>query len=351
MFRSRTVSSQPVLRTALALFALFADLLRLLRLMLGSRARLAAENLFLRKQLACYLERQVRPRRTDNASRIALVLLSHFVDWRELLTIVRPETLVRWHRDLFRLFWRLKSRRRGRPRIAIEVQRLIADMATHNHTWGEERIAAELRVKLGLTVSPRTVRRYMPPRPRGRGGRSAQSWATFVHNHAGSILACDFFIVVTATFQRVCVFVLLDIGTRRVVHWNLTDHPRSEWTIQQFRNGLPLDGTYRFLVHDRDGTSSDGTPLSRRRTLRTRVARSSSRRTTTHDPTSTTPFIGCCSRPVRSRPASISGACSSRGKTSPAPIASGRPSTRLATSCAMPAGAAGWDSPLESMRA
>src|SRR5262245_23930860 len=166
----------------------------MLRLMFRSRRRLAAENLFLRKQLACYIERQVRPRRTDDASRIALVLLSHFVDWRELLTIVRPHTLVRWHRDLFRLFWRLTCRRLRRPRLPIEVQRLIADMATHNHTWGEERIAAELRVKLGLTVSPRTVRRYMPPRPRGRGGRSAQSWATFVHNHAGSILACDFFI-------------------------------------------------------------------------------------------------------------------------------------------------------------
>jgi putative transposase len=121
------------------------------------------------------------------------------------------------------------------------------------HPTGEERIAAELRVKLGLTVSPRTVRRYMPSRPRPRGGRSAQSWAVFLHNHAGAVLACDFFIVVTATFRRLYVFVLLDIGTRRIVHWNLTDHPRSEWTIQQFRNGLPLDGAYRFLVHDRDG--------------------------------------------------------------------------------------------------
>ena len=133
----------------------------------------------------------------------------------------------------------------------LEVQRLIAEIATHNRTWGEERIAAELRLKLGLTVSPRTVRRYMPSRPRSRGGRSGQSWATFLHNHAGSVLACDFFIVVTATFQRLYVFVLLDIGTRRIVHWSLTDHPRSEWTIQQFRNGLPLDGGYRFLGRGR----------------------------------------------------------------------------------------------------
>jgi hypothetical protein len=94
---------------------LLADLLRLLRLMFRSQTQLAAENLFLRKQLACYIERQVRPRRTDDVSRIALALLAQIVEWRELLTIVRPETLVRWHRNAFRLFWRLKSRHRGQP--------------------------------------------------------------------------------------------------------------------------------------------------------------------------------------------------------------------------------------------
>src|SRR6186997_747980 len=96
----------------------------------------------------------------------------------------------------------------------------------------------------------------MPSRPGGRGGRSTQSWTTFLRNHAGAVLACDFFIVVTATFQRLYVFVILDIGTRRVVHWSLTDHPTAEWTVQQFRNGLPLDGAYRFLVHDRDAIFS-----------------------------------------------------------------------------------------------
>jgi putative transposase len=236
-----------VLRTA---FALLADLLRLVALVFRSRAELAAENLFLRKQLACYLERQVRPHRTDNASRVALVALSRLVEWRDLLTIVRPETFVRWHRDLYRLFWRGKSRRRGRPRIPAQLQQLIADMAAANRTWGEERIAAELRLKLGLTVSPRTVRRYMPRRP--QGGARTQSWATFLRHHAGAVLACDFFVVVTATFQRVYVFVILDIASRQVVHWNLTRHPTAEWTIQQFRNGLPIDGPYRFLVHDRD---------------------------------------------------------------------------------------------------
>jgi len=222
--------------------------------MFQSRTRLAAENLFLRKQLACYLERNVRPHRTDNASRIMLVMLSRWVEWRPLLTIVRPDTFVRWHRETYRLFWRWKSRRRGRPPIPTELQQLIADMAAANRTWGEERIAAELRVKLGLTVSPRTVRRYMPRRPRPRGsGQPTQPWATFLRNHTGAVLACDFFVVVTATFQRVYVFVILDIATRRVLHWNLTAHPTAEWTIQQFRDGLPLDGAYHVLVHDRDG--------------------------------------------------------------------------------------------------
>ncbi len=212
---------------------------------------MAAENLFLRKQLGCYIERQVRPRRTDDASRTTLALLSPFVEWREILTIVQPETLARWHRDLFRLFWRLKSRHQGRPRIPTDVQRLIAEMATKNRTSGEERIAAELRLKLGLTVSPRSATLHASP-PRSRGRRSTQTWATFLRNHAGAVLACDFFLVVTATFQRLYAFVILDISTRRVVHWNLTDDPTAEWTVQQFRNGFPLDGTYRFLVHDHD---------------------------------------------------------------------------------------------------
>jgi transposase InsO family protein len=126
------------------------------------------------------------------------------------------------------------------------------DIAAANRTWGKERMAAELRLKLGITVSPRTVRRYMPRHHRPPGGRSTQSWSTFLHHHAGAVLACDFFVVVTATFQRVYVFVILDIATRRILYWNITAHPTAEWTIQQFRNGLPLDAAYRSVVHDRD---------------------------------------------------------------------------------------------------
>jgi putative transposase len=107
-------------------------------------------------------------------------------------------------------------------------------MAQANPSWGEERIANELRLKLGLTVSPRTVGRYLRAlRPR-RGGRRSQRWATFVRNHAHAVVACDFFTTVTVRFRILYVFVVLEVGTRRILHWNVTEHPTAEWTIQQF---------------------------------------------------------------------------------------------------------------------
>jgi hypothetical protein len=125
---------------------------------------LAAENLFLRKQLAIYQERKLKPRRPDTAFRIGLVLLSKLFYWKHALVVVQPQTLVRWHRQGFRLFWRWKSRP-GRPPIPVELRQLIREMALENPIWGEERIANELLLKLGIRVSPRTVRKYMPERP------------------------------------------------------------------------------------------------------------------------------------------------------------------------------------------
>ena len=187
---------------------------------------------------------------------MALVALSRFVDWRRLLTIVKPETLLRWHRKGFRLFWRWKSRRPGHPAIPADLQALIATMAAANRTWGEERIAAELLVKLGIRVAPRTVRRYMPSRP-PRAGRGTQAWSTFVRNHARAVLASDFFVVVTATFRLFYVFVVLEVGSRRIVHWNVTAHPTAEWTAQQFRMVVPGDQTHRCVIHDRDPIYSE----------------------------------------------------------------------------------------------
>jgi hypothetical protein len=210
---------------------LFGTILRVSRDLVGltlsairSRAQLAAENLFLRKQLALYQERQVKPRRANDATRITLVALSAFIEWQRLLTIVRPETLIGWHRKGFRLWWRWKSRARGRPRIPMELQQLIATMAAANRTWGEERIADELLVKLGIRVSPRTVRRYMPSRPPGPR-QGTQAWSTFVRNHGRAMLASDFCVIVTATFRVIYLFVVLEVGTRRILHWNVTEHP------------------------------------------------------------------------------------------------------------------------------
>src|SRR5262245_11871452 len=150
---------QTILAVASALASMAPSAIR-------SRAQLAAENLFLRKQLALYQGRKVKPRRADEATRVILAGLSRFLAWRQLLLIVKPETLIRWHRQGFRLVWRWKSRTLGRPAISPDGQRLIATMAAANRTWGEERIANELLLKLGIRLSPRTVRRYMPPRPR-----------------------------------------------------------------------------------------------------------------------------------------------------------------------------------------
>jgi putative transposase len=168
-----------------------------------------------------------------------------------MLTVVKPATLIRWHRQGWRLFWRWKSRP-GRPPIPVDLQRLIVTMARANPTWAEERIANELLLKLGLAVSPRTVGRYLRHVRPARGGQRSQRWATFVPNHAHAVLACDFFITVTARFRAIYVFVVLEVGTRRIVHWNVTEHRTADWTIQQFRIVLTPETSDRFVLHDRD---------------------------------------------------------------------------------------------------
>ena len=203
----------------------FLDLLTFLQLTLRTPQAVAAENLFLRKQLALYVERKTKPHRATDAVRFTLAQLSRFFEWRDALTVVKPDTLIRWHRKGFRLFWKWKSQPAGRPRVPVEVRKLIAEMAENNPTWGEERIADELLLKIGIQISPRTVRRYMPTEPK-HPGMTSQRWMTFVRNHAKAIIACDFFIVVTATFRLVYVFVIISwksapagfcISTRRVI--------------------------------------------------------------------------------------------------------------------------------------
>lgn len=233
-------------------FALAQDALRFVILGTRSKVALKAENLFLRKQLALYLERKVKARRATDAARLSMVLLSRLFAWEQALIAVKPETFVGWHRKGFRLLWRWKSRPRGRPRLPQEVQDLIRRMVRENPTWGEERIAAELLLKLGIRVSARTVRRYMPFDTGPRKRMPSQQWMTFVRNHAEGILACDFFIAVTARFRILYVFVAMEVGSRRIAHFNVTAHPTADWTLQQFREVASGEQPYRFVLHDRD---------------------------------------------------------------------------------------------------
>ena len=124
-------------------------------------------------------------------------------------------------------------------------------MAAENPLWGEERIANELLVKLGIRVSPRTVRKYMPKRPPGRP-RGDQRWSTFLRNHAHAIVACDFFVAVTATFRLLYVFVVIEHGSRRLVRVDVTAHPSAAWTLQQLREVVGFNHSHRYLIHDRD---------------------------------------------------------------------------------------------------
>ena len=229
---------------------LLADVLWFAIVALRPTCVVAAENLFLRRQLALYLERGAKPRRPDVATRVSLALLSKLFDWRGSLIVVRPETLIRWHRAGFRLLWCLKSRP-GRPAIPVELRQLIRRMAAENPLWGEERIANELRLKLGLRISPRTVAKYLPKRPPGRP-RGDQRWSTFLRNHARAMVACDFFVAVTATFRMLYVFVVIEHGARRLLHLNVTAHPTAAWTLQQLREAFGYQARYRYLIHDRD---------------------------------------------------------------------------------------------------
>ena len=154
-----------VLTFARGAVPIFADVLTFLLLCFRSPAAVAAENLFLRKQLGLYVERRKKPRRATDSVRFILAQLTRFFEWRPVLTVVKPDTLIRWHRRGFRLFWKWKSRSNGRPRVPIDVRESIAEMASSNPTWGEERIADELLLKIGVQISPRTIRRYIPKPP------------------------------------------------------------------------------------------------------------------------------------------------------------------------------------------
>ncbi len=236
-------------------FGIVLDALRFWWWFLRSRAAQAAEILMLKKQVALCKEREVPFSRATDPARLALVFLAKLTPrWRECLFIVKPETLLRWHRDGARLLWRRRCRGGGRPSLPFDTRALIRRLARENARWGEERIQSELLTKFGIVVSARTVRKYMP-KP-DRSPRGDQRWAAFVRNHAKGMLACDFLTVWTIGFKTLYVFVVMEIGSRRIVHFNVTSHPSARWAEQQLRQAIPHDHEYRYLIHDRDSIFS-----------------------------------------------------------------------------------------------
>jgi putative transposase len=225
------------------------SLLLSLRTLTRSRAALHLEILALRHQLAVLQRSRPRRVRLAKADRWLWVLLSRlWTRWRTALVIVKPETVIAWHRRGFQLWWTWKSRRRlGRPTVPANIRTLIREMAAANPRWGAPRMHGEL-LKLGIDVCQATVAKYMgcrrPP--------PSQTWRTFVSNHVGQIVAADFFVVPTVTFRLVFVLVLLAHDRRRIRHVAVTAHPTAAWTAQQVREAFPWDEAPRYLIHDRD---------------------------------------------------------------------------------------------------
>ncbi len=203
------------------------------------------------RHLLNVMRRSVPSRPKLHASdRFLWVLLSRFwPDWRSALILIKPETVIAWHRRGFRLFWTWKSKhgRSGRPGISREIRDLIRTMSKANIIWGAPRIHGEL-LKLGIEVSQATVAKYMvkPSKP------PSQTWRTFLENHVRQMVSVDFFVVPTITFRILYVFLVLAHNRRRIVHFNVTEHPTAEWTAAQLVQAFPWDKAPRFLLRDRD---------------------------------------------------------------------------------------------------
>ena len=216
-----------------------------------ARRKLALENVALRQQLAV-LRRSVKRPRLSKVDRGFWVLLRRiWTDWESVLVIVKPETVIRWHRCGFRRYWTWKSRRRrpGRPGVAPEIRELIRNMSRANPLWGAPRVHGEL-AKLGISISQAAVSKYMirhrtPP---------SHTWRSFLDNHVKDLVSLDFFTLPTATFRVLFVFIVLRHDRRRIVHFNVTEHPSAEWTAQQMVDAFPWDTAPRYLVRDRDQT-------------------------------------------------------------------------------------------------
>jgi putative transposase len=221
----------------------------LIRAALRERRDLALENLALRQQLGVLKRRKGVPR-LKRKDRLFWVVLSRiWAPWRQALHLVNGDTVVGWQRMGFRVYWARISRRNcgGRPQAHSEVRALLKRMATANPFWGAPRIHGEL-LKLGIEISERTVSRLMPK----HRNPPSQTWKAFLNNHVQGLVSVDFFTVPTVSFRVLFVFVVLAHHRRRVVHFNLTQHPTAAWTTQQILEAFPDDTAPRYLIRDRD---------------------------------------------------------------------------------------------------
>ena len=221
----------------------------LIRAALRERRDLALENLALRQQLGVLKRRKGVPR-LKRKDRVFWVVLSRiWAPWRQALHLVNGDTVVGWQRKGFRIYWTRISQRKcgGRPQASSEVRALIKRMAIANPFWGAPRIHGEL-LKLGMEISERTVSRLMPKHRKP----PSQTWKAFLNNHVQGLVSVDFFTVPTVSFRVLFVFVVLAHHRRRVVHFNVTEHPTAAWTTQQILEAFPDDTAPRYLIRDRD---------------------------------------------------------------------------------------------------
>jgi putative transposase len=225
-------------------------LLAAARVYLRSRTDTALEVLALRQQVAVLKRRRPRPPLNRLDRLFWTVLRESWARWQDVLVIVKPDTVVGWHRAGFRLYWRWRSRPRvGRPRITEEIRVLIRRLAQENPDWGAPKIHGELQ-KLGFIVTERTVARYLQRVQ--RRGEPGKRWLAFLRNHREAIVAFDLFTVPTATFRVLYCFFVIEHGRRRILHFNVTRHPSADWVVQQLREAFPDAAPYRYAIFDRD---------------------------------------------------------------------------------------------------
>jgi transposase InsO family protein len=242
------------LATMQALLNLLTALSRCALAFIRSRKEQAIVELALRQQLATYAQKQRKPTLALVDRAFWVALFRFWPGWKEVLVIVKPDTVIRWHRKGFRLYWRSISKRGpGRPPISEEVQALIRRLAGENG-WGARKIQAELG-KLGFTVSLATVSRYLPKRAPDPGKQ--QRWMTFLRNHKDGIAAMDFFVVPTVGFRLLYIWFIIDHGRRRIIHFELTTNPTAQWVIQQLRQAFPHDSAPDYLIYDNDSIFAD----------------------------------------------------------------------------------------------